>query len=131
MGRLKPNQRAFLEAFFSQPGIAQEFFLVVGTALSGFYLGHRWSDDIDLFCFDQERLPAGATACERCLDTLGLPVIRRRNLPDLVQLWVRSPSDPSDFPKLDLRDWKFETLLGFFRDLLPRLDAACPPPRRL
>ncbi len=41
-----PLQQAFLQQFFSdQP----EFFLTGGTALAGWYLFHRRSDDLDLF----------------------------------------------------------------------------------
>jgi predicted nucleotidyltransferase component of viral defense system len=39
-------QREFLESFFEQ---TQAFFLTGGTALSAFYLHHRYSQDIDLF----------------------------------------------------------------------------------
>ncbi|MBM3237897.1 nucleotidyl transferase AbiEii/AbiGii toxin family protein [Candidatus Poribacteria bacterium] len=44
-------QREFLEAFFEQ---TQAFFLTGGTALSGFYLHHRYSQDIDLFTVQSE-----------------------------------------------------------------------------
>lgn len=44
-------QREFLESFFEQ---TQTFFLTGGTALSGFYLHHRYSQDIDLFTIQSE-----------------------------------------------------------------------------
>lgn len=44
-------QREFLETFFEQ---TQAFFLTGGTALSGFYLHHRYSQDIDLFTVQSE-----------------------------------------------------------------------------
>ncbi|HEY3356302.1 MAG TPA: nucleotidyl transferase AbiEii/AbiGii toxin family protein [Polyangia bacterium] len=44
--RLTPLQRELLEAFFARD---QGFFLTGGAALAGFYLGHRETDDLDLF----------------------------------------------------------------------------------
>ena len=45
-GILTPAQASFLESFFESGPPA---FLTGGTALSGFYLGHRLSQDLDLF----------------------------------------------------------------------------------
>ncbi|MFQ5865173.1 MAG: nucleotidyl transferase AbiEii/AbiGii toxin family protein [bacterium] len=42
---LNPLQNSFLDEFFQQ---TQEFYLTGGTALSAFYLQHRYSEDIDL-----------------------------------------------------------------------------------
>jgi predicted nucleotidyltransferase component of viral defense system len=39
-------QNSFLDKFFQQ---TQEFYLTGGTALSAFYLQHRYSEDVDLF----------------------------------------------------------------------------------
>jgi predicted nucleotidyltransferase component of viral defense system len=44
--RLTSLQREFLDAFF---GRENRFFLTGGAALSGFYLGHRETHDLDLF----------------------------------------------------------------------------------
>lgn len=44
--RLTPFQRQFLEAFFAKE---QRFYLTGGGALAGFHLGHRSTDDLDLF----------------------------------------------------------------------------------
>jgi hypothetical protein len=46
LGRL---QRDILDAFFRQEG---RFFLSGGGALSGFHLGHRETDDLDLFALE-------------------------------------------------------------------------------
>lgn len=43
---LSPLQSNFLKEIFQQ---TQEFYLTGGTALSAFYLKHRYSEDIDLF----------------------------------------------------------------------------------
>jgi hypothetical protein len=56
-GYASPAQRSIL-AGLSQAALIQEsFFLVGGTALSVFYLGHRVSDDIDLFTSEPLALP--------------------------------------------------------------------------
>ena len=44
--KLSPLQHAFVDAFFSEPS---SFFLTGGGALAGFHLGHRTTDDLDLF----------------------------------------------------------------------------------
>jgi predicted nucleotidyltransferase len=52
-GILTPMQETFLRRFFAF-GVGQRFFLTGGTALAAFYLGHRLSDDLDLFTLDDE-----------------------------------------------------------------------------
>jgi hypothetical protein len=47
-GLLTPLQRAFLSAFAGLPD-QSAFFLTGGTALAEFYLGHRFSYDLDFF----------------------------------------------------------------------------------
>lgn len=44
--RLAPLQRELLEGFFRRE---RRFFLTGGAALAAFYLGHRTTDDLDLF----------------------------------------------------------------------------------
>lgn len=46
--RLTPLQWQVLNQFFSSP-VSAPFFLTGGTALAGFYFGHRTSVDLDLF----------------------------------------------------------------------------------
>jgi hypothetical protein len=45
-GRLTPLQRDLVDAFFAREG---RFFLTGGGALAGYYLGHRETEDLDLF----------------------------------------------------------------------------------
>lgn len=52
-GILTPMQEAFLRRFFAFD-VGQRFFLTGGTALAAFYLGHRLSEDLDLFTVDDE-----------------------------------------------------------------------------
>ncbi len=51
---LLPGQKAFLHRFASSE-LKEHFRLTGGTALSAFYLEHRWSEDLDFF--SSERIP--------------------------------------------------------------------------
>lgn len=51
---LTPTQLNFLELAQAEPQITKRFYLTGGTALSEFYLHHRFSRDIDLFCEKEE-----------------------------------------------------------------------------
>lgn len=54
---LTPKQLNFLELAASEKQITKRFYLTGGTALSEFYLKHRLSEDIDLFCEKTEVNP--------------------------------------------------------------------------
>ena len=58
-GILTPLQSDVLGRFFRRN---QDFFLSGGTALAEFYLGHRTSKDLDLFCVRDGAFAAGAGA---------------------------------------------------------------------
>ena len=55
-GILTPLQTETLRSFFGQ---TQGFFLTGGTALAEFYLGHRDSEDLDLFAVDKACFDGG------------------------------------------------------------------------
>ncbi|MCX6566565.1 MAG: nucleotidyl transferase AbiEii/AbiGii toxin family protein [Candidatus Aminicenantes bacterium] len=57
-GYASPAQKSGLAALSRDPIVKEAFFLTGGTALSVFYLGHRVSDDIDLFTREPLDLPA-------------------------------------------------------------------------
>jgi len=59
---LTPKQSQFLELISHNPGITKNFYLTGGTALSEFYLHHRLSEDIDLFCEKTEVSPVAVEA---------------------------------------------------------------------
>ena len=50
---LSANQTKILDAIGKDPEICDFFYLSGGTALAGFYLKHRYSEDLDFFT-DQE-----------------------------------------------------------------------------
>lgn len=51
MGQVKftPTQKLVFEAFSKFTPLRRKFYLTGGTALSAFYLHHRWSEDLDFF----------------------------------------------------------------------------------
>ena len=46
---LSDRQESFLREVAKNPGLSQNFYLTGGTALAGFYLRHRYSEDLDFF----------------------------------------------------------------------------------
>ena len=55
-GIITPFQEDVLRAIFSIPE-AEQFALAGGTALSEYYLGHRLSEDLDIFSFEADAVP--------------------------------------------------------------------------
>ncbi|PIE19506.1 MAG: hypothetical protein CSA65_02425 [Proteobacteria bacterium] len=63
-GKLMPLQRELLQAFFAkneEPG----FFLSGGAVLVEWFLAHRLTDDLDLFCLDDAAYSRGAARLRR------------------------------------------------------------------
>lgn len=83
--RLGPLQREILEAFFER---APEFFLTGGAALAGFHLGHRTTEDLDLFV-QADRLDEGVAALQGVAAGLGAEVERLRTSPSFRRFLVR------------------------------------------
>lgn len=54
---LTPLQEEVLPALFQEPWFRRHFYLTGGTALSAFYLFHRYSDDLDFFSHGVELAP--------------------------------------------------------------------------
>ncbi len=50
---LTPIQIAMLEALGREPFFKSNFYLTGGTALAGFYLQHRYSEDLDFFSINE------------------------------------------------------------------------------
>jgi len=51
---LTPKRLSFLELAQAEPQITKRFYLTGGTALAEFYLEHRFSEDLDFFCEQEE-----------------------------------------------------------------------------
>jgi hypothetical protein len=110
-GRLSALQRDVLREFSR---LAPEFFLTGGAALAGFHLGHRVTEDLDLFV-TTDRLQDGAAALQEAARILGASVqavttgphhrrflVRRGNEGIVVDL-VHDPS-PQVVPDKPLHD---------------------------
>ncbi len=50
---LTENQRKFLHVFGRNDSLRGHFYLTGGTALAGFYLHHRYSEDLDFFSLEE------------------------------------------------------------------------------
>lgn len=50
---LTPKQQTLLRLLSEQKGIQEHFYLSGGTALSEYYLHHRYSEDLDFFSFEE------------------------------------------------------------------------------
>lgn len=83
--RLTALQRELLEAFFAHE---QRLFLTGGGALAGFYLGHRTTDDLDLFTPPGVDLADAARGLEQAAADLGATVAPRTTYPDFRRLLV-------------------------------------------
>ena len=47
------RQKQAIAALASEPSLNDAYYLTGGTALAGYYLGHRISDDLDFFCLEE------------------------------------------------------------------------------
>jgi len=75
---LTPKQLDFLELAAGEPQVIRRFYLTGGTALSEFYLKHRLSEDVDLFCEEQEVEPRVVEAfLQKIAHKIGVDHIKR------------------------------------------------------
>jgi Nucleotidyl transferase AbiEii toxin, Type IV TA system len=87
--KLSALQREFLEAFFQRES---RFFLTGGAALSGFYLGHRETHDLDLFTVS-DALDDGIALTSEIARQLGASLEPVRSAPDFRRLVMRRGSE--------------------------------------
>ncbi len=83
--RLTPLQLDFLKAFFRHE---TQFFLTGGAALAGFYLGHRETNDLDLFV-GSDVLDDGEDSLVRAASEVDAIVERIRTAPAFRRLLLR------------------------------------------
>ena len=76
--KLTPLQLAVVTAFFARE---QRFFLTGGGALAGYYLGHRTTEDLDLFTTDDEAFERGRRVLEDVASELGGTLAVRQDTP--------------------------------------------------
>ena len=88
--KLSPLQHAFVDAFFSEPS---SFFLTGGGALAGFHLGHRRTDDLDLFSPPVEAMELAVQRLRRAAESIGASVEAVQETPDFRRFAVRRGTD--------------------------------------
>ncbi len=98
---LTDTQRRFLEAFFTSGAVSAHFYLSGGTGLAGFYLHHRFSDDIDLFTRDAAQLAPARGVVQTALAVCGLEVAERRETEEMLEYKVQGDSHPN-YPLLKI-----------------------------
>ncbi len=76
--KLSPLQLAVVAAFFERE---RGFFLTGGGALAGYYLGHRTTDDLDLFTTDDQAFERGRHVLEDVASGLGGTLAIRQDTP--------------------------------------------------
>ena len=87
--RLSAFQHQLLDAFFER---SEAFFLTGGGALAGFHLGHRTTEDLDLFT-TAEDLDAGVDALRDAASSLGASIEGIRTSPTFRRFLVRRGSE--------------------------------------
>lgn len=86
---LTPLQERFLDAFFAR---TQAFWLTGGTALSAFYLRHRYSRDLDLFTLDDRAMAEAGRVAGDAARSLGASLTEIQTTPTFRRVLVASPA---------------------------------------
>ncbi len=88
---LTEGQRSVL-SLLGRSALRQEFFLTGGTALSAFYLHHRYSDDLDLFTESPLAVPRVPSVMEKVAADLGAAIQFRRMTGSFLECFLTLPS---------------------------------------
>jgi hypothetical protein len=86
-GILTPFQKRFLEIFANLPD-QKQFYLAGGTALSEYYLGHRLSYDLDIFCGTDSLIQPTSFQVEKICSANNIPVKVIRRFATFVEFLV-------------------------------------------
>jgi predicted nucleotidyltransferase component of viral defense system len=88
--RLSALQRDLIDAFFSEPSA---FFLTGGAALAGYYLGHRDTEDLDLFSPPVESMELAVQRLRRAASAVGGTVTAVQEAPEFRRFAVQRASE--------------------------------------
>lgn len=80
--RLSPLQAEILSEFFRRE---RGFFLTGGGALAGFHLGHRTTDDLDLFTFDDAAFERGRFVLQDIAASMSGHLVIRQDAPGFLR----------------------------------------------
>ena len=92
---LTPLQQQVLVALFDSDLADRGYYLTGGTALSAFYLQHRYSDDLDFFTRKRGLLEEDFRHCSAILASMGIVVASQDITEDYARLFVY-PGDQKD-----------------------------------
>lgn len=84
-------QQAFLLQF-GQTNLRETFFLTGGTALSAFFLVHRFSEDLDFFTDEPGQIPQALPILERIAHTLNGQIEVRRQFKTFLEVFFHGPA---------------------------------------
>jgi predicted nucleotidyltransferase component of viral defense system len=92
---LTPLQKQVLVTLFEHDLADRGYYLTGGTALSAFYLQHRYSDDLDFFTRKRGLLEEDFRHCSAILASIGIVVASQDITEDYARLFVY-PGDQED-----------------------------------
>lgn len=90
--KLSPLQWLVLKKFFSSP-MSAPFFLTGGTALAGFYFGHRISVDLDLFTLQSLNAADLKNCFNKIADSLGGGYRVQTEAGTILTGWIETKKD--------------------------------------
>ncbi len=88
--RLTDLQQMVLASFFSKE---RGFFLTGGAALAGFHLGHRGTDDLDLFTLDDDAFARGRSVLAAVAREVGGVLHVKQDAPGFVRAVLERGGD--------------------------------------
>ena len=83
-----------MRAFFEEHASEEPFYLTGGTALAGYYLHHRYSDDLDFFTRDSDSLRFADAHIQRAATGAGLQVERADRKAEFVRYFFSGDPHP-------------------------------------
>src|SRR5216684_1408125 len=92
---LTPLQQRVLVTLFANGLADRGYYLTGGTALSAFYLQHRYSDDLDFFTRKRGPLEEDFRHCNAILTSIGIVIASQDTTEDYARLFVY-PEDQRD-----------------------------------
>lgn len=98
---LTPLQRRVLVSFFQNDLGRHGYYLTGGTALSAFYLHHRYSDDLDLFTRKQDRLDEDFGHFLDLVPSFGLTISSKTVSADYLKFFVSEEGSGQEELKIE------------------------------
>lgn len=98
---LTAPQATFLHRFLAV-SMGPLFFLTGGTALAGFYFGHRLSDDLDLVTLDDQALQEADAMVPRIAEALDCQITRTRRAEYYRQFVLEAAGVQGEMVRVDL-----------------------------